>query len=254
MNILGKSLAAVCMAFPLLALADTVTIRADKWFPMNGNPKDALPGYMIEMATEILAKHGHSVDYKTMTWEQSLADVRAGHFDCVVGAGHDDAPDFLFPEESMGKMRNVMYVRKGNDWKYTGIESLAAVRLGAIEAYTYSDELDAYIEANKDSPKVRLINANNGLAQNIKKLKSVRIDVVVESDVVMQAKLKEMGMTGEIVPAGELDSVDDLFIACSPAKESSKTYVKLLTDGVKAMRASGRLKEILDKYGLVDWQ
>lgn len=254
MNIFGKILAAAMLALPLLVQADTVTIRGDKWFPMNGGPKDELPGYMIEMANEILAPHGHTVDYKTLAWEQSVADVRAGKFDCVVGAGHDDAPDFLFPGESMGKMRNVMYVRKGSDWKYTGIESLTAIRLGAIEAYTYSDELDAYIEANKNSPKVRLINANNGLAQNIKKLKAVRIDAVVEADVVMQAKLKEMGMTGEIVSAGDLDSVDDLYIACTPAKESSKTYVKLLTDGIKALRESGRLKAILDKYGLVDWK
>lgn len=250
----GKLMVVISLAFPLITLADSVSVRGDKWFPMNGSPKDELPGYMIEMMSEILAPHGHTVEYKTLAWEQSLADVRAGRFDCVVGAGHDDAPDFLFPEESMGKMRNAFYVRKGSEWKFTGIESLSEIRLGAIEAYTYSDTLDAYIQANRNTPKVRLINANNGLAQNVKKLKSVRIDAVVEADVVMNAKLKEMGLAAEIVPAGDLGTVDDLYIACSPAKESSKTYVKLLTAGVKTLRQSGRLKEILGKYGLVDWQ
>jgi len=234
--------------------ANTVTIRADEWYPINGVPDSKDPGYMIELATIILAKHGHEVEYRTMPWKRSVKMVRDGAFDCVVGAYKSDAPDFVFPEEPWGIIGSSFYVKKGNSWKYTNLESLAELRLGTIGGYAYSDELDAYIETNKANSKVNVLNANNALEQNIKKLSLGRIDVTIESDLVMNSKLKTLGMEKDIVLAGLLAPPDDMFIACSPAKQSSSAYVKLFSDGLKELRASGKLKEILAKYGLKDWK
>jgi len=245
--VLGILLSTVCQA-------NTVTIRADEWSPINGVPGAKDPGYMIELVTIILAKHGHEVEYRTMPWKRSIQMVREGEFDCVVGAYKSDAPDFIFPEEPWGLIGSSFYVKKGSSWKYTNLNSLAEVRIGTIGGYAYSDELDAYIEANKANSKVNVLNANNALEQNIKKLSLGRIDVTIESDLVMNAKLKALGMENEIVVAGLLAPPENMFIACSPAKSTSSEYVKLFSDGLKELRASGKLKEILKKYGLKDWK
>lgn len=255
MKIASKLVVIFCsVVWPLLSLADTVSIRADEWFPINGTPGSTTPGYMIELAQVILAANGHKVDYKTMPWERSLADVRRGKFDCVVGAYKDDAPDFVFPEEPWGVIESTFYVKKGSSWSYKGIESLKNIKIGTIGGYAYSEEFDAYVEANKSTAKVQVINANNALEQNIKKLASSRIDATIESHLVMEAKLKSLGMREEIMGAGVLSEADNMYIACTPIKESSKRYVKLFTQGVEKLRRSGELKVILDKYGLKDWK
>lgn len=236
------------------ASANTVTIRADEWYPINGVPGSDKPGYMIELAQTILAPHGHTVEYRTMPWERSLTQVREGSFDCVVGAYKEDAPDFIFPGESWGSIESTFYVKKGSAWKYSGLKSLDAVVVATIGGYAYSDEFDKYVADNKSTGKVQVINANNGLGQNIKKLLAGRVGAVVESDLVMKAKLKSMGVADQVVPAGLLVAAEDMYIACSPAKSTSKAYVKLFTDGIKKMRASGKLKVLLNKYGLKDWK
>ena len=53
MNSIRVMLLAI-LFFPFSAIAENVvTIRADNWYPMNGEPSADQPGYMIELATAI---------------------------------------------------------------------------------------------------------------------------------------------------------------------------------------------------------
>ena len=70
----------------------------------------------------------------------------------------------------------------------------------------------------------------------------------------MQAKLKEMGLESKIDEAGDLGEASNIYIACSPAKESSKVLMNLVDEGTEKLRLSGELQKILDKYGLKDWK
>ncbi len=234
------------------ALADTVTIRADHWYPMNGTPGASNPGFMIEIAQQTLAKGGHTVDYALMPWERAVYSAQKGQIDCVVGAYKSDAPDLLFPENSQGVDTVEAYVNKGSPWRFTTLDALKSVKLGAISGYGYGDEVDAYIEKNPQL--VQLTVGETALEQNIKKLSAKRIDVLIESPAVFNAKLKDLKLEGKFDEAGMLSSIENLYIACTPVKESSKTYVKLISDGTEALRQSGELAKILEKYGLKDWK
>jgi len=237
-----------------LIAEDSLSIRADVWFPINGLPNSDKPGYMIEMASAIMKNHGREVDYRTMPWERSLDQVRKGNFDCVVGAYKDDAPDFLFPELPWGKIETTIYVKSDSNWIYQGIDSLETVTVGTIGGYAYSEEFDAYVEEFKETSKVQVINANNALEQNIKKLLAGRIDALVESDLVLDAKLQEMGLEGQIKPAGQLVGATEMYIACSPSKPGMQDIVNQLNEGLIQLRERGKLKPILTKYGLKDWK
>jgi polar amino acid transport system substrate-binding protein len=239
---------------PDLSLKEPLSIRADVWFPINGLPNSDKPGYMIEMASIIMKKHGREVDYRTMPWERSLDQVRKGNFDCVVGAYKDDAPDFLFPELPWGRIETLFYTKHDSNWTYTGIDSLPSISIGTIGGYAYSEEFDAYVEQNKSTSKVQVINANNALEQNIKKLLAGRIDALVESDLVLEAKLQEMGLEDQLKPAGQLIGTTEMYIACSPDKKGMNDIVQQLNDGLIQLRDRGELKPILTKYGLKDWK
>ena len=233
--------------------ADTISIRADNWFPMNGDPKSATPGYMIELATRIFGDAGHTVDYRTMPWERAVASVRDGQFDCVVGAYTDDAPDFVFPNASWGLDEAKFYTKKGDDWRYTGLDSIASIKLGLIGGYAYDEDFDKYVEENNKG-NYQFIKGDNALENNIKKILAGRLTATVESPSVMQAKLQEMGLEGKTVAAGDLGEASNIYIACSPAKDSSKVLMQLVDEGTDKLRQSGELQKILDKYGLNDWK
>lgn len=241
---------ALIPAFPVVA--DTVTIRADNWYPMNGTPGSALPGFMIEIAQQTLAKGGHTVDYALMPWERALYSAQKGQIDCVVGAYKSDAPDLLFPENSQGVDTVAAYVKKGSPWRYSSIDALPSIKLGAISGYSYGDAIDAYVESHPQ--QVQLTVGDTALEQNMKKLAAGRIDALIESPSVFSAKLKELKMEGQFEQAGTLSDVENLYVACSPVKESSKIYVKLISEGTEELRKSGELAKILEKYGLKDWK
>lgn len=233
--------------------ADTVTIRADAWYPMNGDPGAEQPGYMIELAEAVFSRHGHDVDYGNMPWERALQSVREGNHDCVVGAYESDAPDFMFPDEHWGMDQSAFYARPGGDWQYDGIDSLSEVTVATIGGYAYGEAFDEYRENNPDGFEV--LNANNALEQNIRKVAGGRVDVLLESPAVLEAQLQEMGMQGELVKVGELGKPVPMYIACSPANEDrSRKLVDWVDEGTRALRSSGKLDEIMQRYGLEDWK
>lgn len=252
MRSLSLLLLALCVSLP--AAAATVTLRADVWYPMNGEPGSDKPGYMVEIAQAAFKTGGHSVDYATLPWERTLKMVREGQFDCAIGAYKEDAPDFVYPDEPLGMDQSFFWVKRDDAWRFQGHDSLKGRSLGLVGGYAYDEDFSKFLEANKATVNVQTVNADNALEQNIKKLLAGRVQTLVESPAVMDAKLADMKLSGQAIPAGALTEPVPMYIACSPAKDSSKEYARLLSEGVRRLRASGELKAILEKYGLKDWR
>lgn len=248
-----KRILALFISVVLIPLqAAEVSIRADEWYPMNGKPGSNDEGYMIDLAREILSQSGHTVDYKQMPWERALVEVGSGKFDCVVGAYKEDAPDFIFPNEIWGMDKTGYFTAKTSSWKFNGLDSLLDQKVGIINGYAYEEKFNEMV---KNNPNVfDGATGNDALDKNFKKLVGRRLDVVVESVSVGNAKIKALGFTDKLKLAGESPTAEPLYIACSPAKPTSKEYVELIDKGTEMLRASGKLKEILSKYGLEDWK
>ena len=124
---------------------DTITLRADIWDPYNGDPASDQPGFMIEVARKVFEKAGYTVDYQVdgWTWERSLEEAKKGSIDGIVGAAKSDAEDFVFPSEALCRQRMSFLVKKGNAWRFSGVDSLSSIRLGVISGYAYDDDIDA---------------------------------------------------------------------------------------------------------------
>lgn len=230
--------------------AETISVRADVWMPYNGEPGSEKPGYGIEMLKAVFGPQNIEIDYQTMPWNRAVAEAREGKFDCLVGAGPRDAEGFVFPSEKMGVMATDLFVKAGSTVKFTDIEGLKSMKIGIIADYSYNKELDDYIAANKDDEqKIFVATGEDALDKMIKMVGAGRIDGFVENPLVMAQNEAK----AEVVSAGQVGSQDDLFIAFSPAKETSKKYAEMLSKGIQELRASGKLKEILDKYNISDW-
>jgi len=254
-----SGLVAGCIALLSVSTAtagETLTVRADVWPPFNGNPASTdQPGYGVEVLKAIFEPQGFAIDYQTLPWTRTIKEVTQGKYDMAIGGSKDDTPACLFPEESIGVMENVFYVKKGSAWKFEGIASLKNIKLGCVADYSYDGgEIDAYIKGATE-PAVQAVTGDDALKRNVQKLQAGRIDVVIDCRVVMTWTLKDMKIAeDEIVAAGSPGKPSDLFVVFSPAKESSKKNVQLFTEGLRKLRADGSLLKILSKYGLKDWK
>jgi len=247
---------AAILVFSLVAgtaYSATLTVRADNWPPYNGVPTAKNPGYMIEVLKEIFEPQGIMVDYQLMPWTRACNDVNAGKYDAVVGTDKSENSNMVFPKESFGNMVSTMFVRNDSTWRYAGVESLAGKRLGVIDGYSYSEELDPYIEKNKGS-KVFAATGDDALPMLIKMLQAGRIDVLVDDANVMRFTMAGLG-TKNIVAAGKVDNeATALEFGLSNKSKTSADYARKFDEGINKLRASGRLAEILNKYGVQDWK
>jgi polar amino acid transport system substrate-binding protein len=236
--------------------SNVITVRADIWPPYNDDPASGLPGSMVEIIKIIYQKAGYEIDYQVMPWARSVMAVEQGTFDAIIGAS-TECPECITPKESIGEMINHFYVKKGGNWRYTGPDSLKTVSVGVIADYSYTDDFDAYMEKNKnDSKKIDVMHADDALQKNIKKLLAGRIGAIIENTLVFPWTVKAMGLKeSDFEDAGELENSKlELFIKFSPHKDASQTYADIFDKGMKELRSSGELKEILAKYGMTDWK
>lgn len=239
--------------------ADTISLRADIWPPYNATPGSDKPGYIVEIATEIWNNEGHQVDYSTIPWERAITEARTGNVDCILGALPDEVPDFVFHSLPLGLDQSTFYTRSANHWTYHAPAQLDDIRLGVIGGYSYDqgvvdEHIASAIREGAPGSLVQLMKGDNALEKNLQKLLSGRIDAIVGSATVVNYTVATLGMEGAVRPAGNIGVADNLYIACSPAtRVESEQYTRQLDEGISRMRESGRLAEILERYGLHDW-
>ncbi|WP_417515731.1 substrate-binding periplasmic protein [Marinobacter sp.] len=228
----------------------TIVIAADPWCPHNCLAGSDREGYAIDAAREIFAGAGYEVEYINVSWARALQLARQGRIDAVAGAFRGDAPDFVFPQEASGISRTHLYTNAENQWEYRGIASLKEQTLLAINGYFYSPELDNYIASTPDDPSlVWILSGPAPLDRAIRLLEQHRTDVFVEDESVMSWALKGRDNT-RIRSAGEIYRAP-FYIAFSPANPKAETFARVLSDGTRELRQSGRLSEILAGYGLL---
>jgi len=239
------------------AFGDKIVLVADEWCPYNCEPESNMEGYMVDLAKAILGEAGHTVQYIAINWSRSIHKSREGRYHGIIGAVQVEAPDFIFSKEPLGLAKNRFWVKKDDPWRYTGIKSLQDRWLGVIQDYDYGKQLSDYINKNDGSLAVQVRAGDDALDVLIKKLEHGRINVLNEDKNVFMYKIKQMGKTHLFDDAGDdmtPKETNYVHIAFSPFFNKSKTYAKILSDGIKRYRKNGKLESILSKYGLTDWK
>ena len=236
-----------------IARADVILIRSDDWCPYVCDNKES-PGYMVEVVTKIFSKQGHQVDFSLVNWARAVQEVRTNKSQAVLGALHNDAPDFIFPTKPLGTGQNHFYVRKESKWVYTGAESLQGKRVGVINSYAYGGKVDELIKSQKKN--FISISGEYPLSQILKMMNSERLDAFIENEAVLRYNLAVSHIPMDAYKAVSVSLANDsnLYIAFSPKNPKSAEYSRIITKGLAELRQSGELRKILAKYHLPDWE
>ncbi len=247
----ARSLLAAVVLNTACARAETLIMEADVWCPVNCAQDAERPGIFVELATQIFAEAGIQVDYRVTNWARAVQDVRSGRANALVGAGVRDAPDFLFGKSAPGISRNCFYARADSTWRYTGLDSLAKIRLGVINGYSYGQELDDYISRyQKEHDRLQLAAGEQALALNVRKVELGRLDALLENTWIMAMYQDQHGNLDDLVEVGCRVPDVPIYIAFSPVLSSSARYRDIFDEGVRRYRQDGRLDALLQRYGI----
>ncbi len=236
----------------LFAPADEIVLAADEWCPFDCMTKTSgRKGFMVEIAETLLTQAGHTVVFKIMKWETAVASCREGKINGVVGALKGDAPDFVFPSEPQGFIRQAFFTLSNSPWRYTDTASLADIKLGCAAAYSYCPAIDMWIAHNlKNKYRVLLCKSTQPLEDLIPLLRNQTISAIVEEASVFQYTIDKMNLSALFRIAGYGCSPQPGYIAFSPKLPSSRRYAEILSKGMVVLRKTGKLSIILDTYGL----
>lgn len=238
-----------------ITAATVIQVVAEEHFPLNGPEQGSMLGYGVDLLQEIFAREGLEVEYKVVSRSRAISLVRLGQADCVLGIHSEEAQDFIFPEASIGASQEAAYTLRPNPWCYRGVSSLQGRKV-AVEAGSYYDKglLDAYLASRQKPSFVEISQGPAALELNLQKLLAKRVEVVLANRMMMQAKLREKSLIGVVEDAGAINKARTLYLACSPAKESSLVFTRMFSEGIERLRTSGQLREIMARYGLEDWK
>lgn len=227
-----------------------IILAADPWCPHNcqaGAPKE---GYMVDIAREIFSESGFELEYRNYGWARSLSLAQENLIDGVIGALKGDAPDFVFPDRSMGTASIGLYTHPESPWQYQGVESLNGKTLLVINGYSYSPELDRYIEEYINDPeRVWVISGAAPLGRALRLLAQERTDAFAEDQSVMNWFLQEHA--GYTTPrlAGIAHQAP-VYIAFAAKNPRAEELARLLDEGLARLAETGRLNAIKASYGL----
>lgn len=236
-----------------LSSAEKITLVADDWCPYNCEPESESPGYVIELLEEIFKRHDITIEYQYLSWSDSLEGVLAGKYNGAIGATPTELPKGIFPSEEIGLSGDVFVVRNDRDWYYQGVESLSRITLGATQDYDYGDAINNYF-STASSDKFRLLNSNIASELNLSKLFRGSIDAYIGDRNVIFYKANMLGLSKEFKVVGQAWQPEPVYIVLSPKIKRSYEYAHMLSQGMHDLRKSGRLKTIMNKYGLKDWK
>jgi polar amino acid transport system substrate-binding protein len=238
------------------AYADTIRAAGIVYCPYTCDLKeDGQEGFMTDIAKAVFKNAGHTYTVDMMSFARALKFVVQGTYDALAICNKADVPEggLIFPDIAIGLVSNTFVVRKDETWTYNGVESLKQIKIGAIIGYTWKDEeLNNYMLVT-EPPAVQRVGGEDATQKNLQKLLNKRIDAYLDDPNMVKRVASKMGIADQIKFIADVSPTPH-YIGFTPGKESSQKYAQILTEGMKKLRESGELKEILSKYGMTDWE
>jgi polar amino acid transport system substrate-binding protein len=209
-------------------------------------------GFMTDVVREAFEGRGYSVDFEMLPYVRAVKAVQEGRYDGIVVVGRDYAPDLVYPDVPTVVQRVAFLVDVDSRWRYTGIESLLDIKVGTVRGFHYVDpELVAYLEAERDNEaRVNVIHGERTTIRGIRMLQRKRISTFLEGEFSVLYVLEKLNLWEQVIVAGYTRNAFEDYTAFSPLSPYAQVHADVLSDAIDEMKETGRLAEILRKYGI----
>ncbi len=239
---------ALIMAVAGTAGADTLRLRAPHYYPYTGAADSDRPGFMVEVAKAILARHDMEVFYSTQPWDGLLDSISKGRFDCVLGIHPSEEPQLDYTQEPWVVMAPHIYVRKDDPLEYEDLTSFKSRRVAAIKDSRMAASLKPF--AKRAPEQLVLFEESEGYPEMVRKLGLGEIDVVAAPRAQMASFLRTSGLSHLVRDAGALAEPVPLYVGCRRTSEDVDQWLTWLSDDILVLKQQGHWQALQEKYGL----
>jgi polar amino acid transport system substrate-binding protein len=221
------------------------TIAALKGWPPFSGKNLRNKGFANDVTQTALERMGHDAEIKVMPWARALEMTKRGKFEVLPSVWYsDERADNLKFTDPIASNRIVFIKRQGDDFQYTGIDSLAGKSVGIVQDYDYSDDFlsaDGFERQRANSLKI-----------NVRKLLGGRVDLTLGDELVAKYAInKNMPNQADKIAYTEgALSEKDLHVTFSRKLDNVDSIVADFNAELEAMREDGTYDEILKLHEL----
>ncbi|WP_425667783.1 substrate-binding periplasmic protein (plasmid) [Vibrio tubiashii] len=250
----SKLIALACLFLAVSTVdAKTIHYATLEYCPYACNSEQE--GFALTLHRRIFEEAGYEVTFSFVPWTRVIKGVESGLFDATPILNQHHSELIVLSKENSTVLQQYFFVAKGNTWKFSDVTDLQSIVIGSIFGYDYgviNQEYEDHLQRNKDNLRVQYIGGPNAIERSIKKIITGRIGTFNEDAGYMFHTLREMALTDKIDEAGFLGT-NPQFGGFSPTREDAQALADIFDRGIRRMRASGELRQLLDEYGIPDW-
>jgi polar amino acid transport system substrate-binding protein len=250
-----RGLLPLCLLATACAHAAPLEVFADEWCPFNCQPGTAKPGYVVEVLQAVFAPDG--ITYRVLPWKRALLTAQRGAGTAAIGATQEmaKAEHLQIGQEPVGYDADCLYVLAGNAARYQGkADDLNPLkRVGVALGYQYDEGFGEWLARTVNKRKIFMASGDQPAARNLAKLTMGSLDGMIEGRAVMDYLLLNTAFAKSVVSVG-CNTPVPIYVAFGTIHPQGDALVEQFDQGLVALRSSGKLAEILAKYGLKDWQ
>ena len=237
-------------AHPSAIFAEEVVLGADVFCPYNcdtlEDPQSEFPGYMVELLNAIAEQQGIELSIVKRPASRIAMEMKEGTLHGTISVfSTQDVTAFG------AKLQPCFVTRKDNPWEFKGPESLLEICLGLVPDYGYAQwVMDHAQKYSKDETKIQWLRGEEPLVQNLKKIVAQRIDATRgdAGAILWAAKQHQLDTELKLVGCGDPSILRAIGFAENFSEKQA--YLERFNAGYETLKQSGRVQQLLDKYGL----
>lgn len=216
----------------------------DLWPPYldGGRPGQ---GLSAELARAALESQGYGLDIAVVPWLRAEQGTRDGDYDLLLDVWLTEKRTRYLEYSEPYATNEIKFIkRRGDPFRYEGLESLRGKIVGTIRGYGYEEGFLASSLFTRDE--------GTDFLGNLRKLLQGHVDLTLEDETVARALIAEgdPSLLDRIEFVEKPLSRNALYVASGLADPRHAELIAAFNRGLAAIRANGVYRRIMGRYGL----
>jgi polar amino acid transport system substrate-binding protein len=229
---------------------------AGEFCPAVCNEKtDGDRGFVLDLLNEIGANNDFQVKWVNLPMKRLINSIKNGDIDLILRPNTALKRNKLVQSKRPLAMYQIAILkRKQYIFEFKGVESLKDSVWGVVAGQRWPPTFQKYLDDHQNTGKVILIYEENAYQRLVKLVGAGRADVVLGGGNMLDRIRRNSKYSNElVVEHTPYFGPIPLYAGLNPENPRSKMLAKLIDQGLTDLRASGRLSDILSKYGIPIW-
>ncbi|MCP3926076.1 MAG: transporter substrate-binding domain-containing protein [Desulfobacterales bacterium] len=214
--------------------------KVNQIIPKESDAK-SFKGYSWEVLRESFHEMGYTINISITPWARAMSNFKGGSVDILFPTGKNSERQKIFDysEESVNEAVFLVYLLKGNEFKWNGLKSLKNLRIGVKRGFNYG---------NKWNSETSIIKYEvTTILQGIKMLSLRRLDGFLGYEDSWDYILKKKKWSYKFVKFPSFDSSSEYLVTLKK-NLNGKELLKAFDTGKKRIIKNGKLNKIKVKW------